>query len=105
MKFHNPTRHHSKVSKKLICILVFAYAKIWFSQDVAEILYIFYRAIILAAAPGEKLPYYPEPLHVFAPRAMQLTVMVDDKKVSVMLEILKFLKLYFSKEEFGIVMK
>ena len=40
------------------------------------------RAIILAAAPGEKLPFYPEPLHVFAPRAMQLTVMVDDKKVS-----------------------
>ncbi|KAH7980184.1 hypothetical protein HPB49_013687 [Dermacentor silvarum] len=38
------------------------------------------RAIILAAAPGEKLPLYPEPQHVFAPRACQLTVMVDDRK-------------------------
>ncbi|XP_052224566.1 DNA (cytosine-5)-methyltransferase 1-like isoform X2 [Dreissena polymorpha] len=38
------------------------------------------RAIILAAAPGEKLPYYPEPLHVFAPRAMQLSVQVDERK-------------------------
>nr|AKR53930.1 DNA (cytosine-5) methyltransferase 1 [Latrunculia apicalis] len=39
------------------------------------------RAIILAAAPGEKLPYFPEPTHCFSPRAVQLTVMVDDKKV------------------------
>uniref|UniRef100_A0A673YD48 DNA (cytosine-5)-methyltransferase n=1 Tax=Salmo trutta TaxID=8032 RepID=A0A673YD48_SALTR len=38
------------------------------------------RAIILAAAPGEKLPRYPEPLHVFAPRACSLNVVVDDKK-------------------------
>uniref|UniRef100_A0A7N6AY15 DNA (cytosine-5)-methyltransferase n=1 Tax=Anabas testudineus TaxID=64144 RepID=A0A7N6AY15_ANATE len=38
------------------------------------------RAIILAAAPGEKLPRYPEPLHVFAPRACSLSVVVDDKK-------------------------
>ncbi|KAL1478241.1 hypothetical protein MTO96_016426 [Rhipicephalus appendiculatus] len=38
------------------------------------------RAIILAAAPGEKLPLYPEPQHVFAPRACQLTVMVDERK-------------------------
>uniref|UniRef100_F7GG75 DNA (cytosine-5)-methyltransferase n=1 Tax=Monodelphis domestica TaxID=13616 RepID=F7GG75_MONDO len=38
------------------------------------------RAIILAAAPGEKLPMFPEPLHVFAPRACQLSVVVDDKK-------------------------
>lgn len=38
------------------------------------------RAIILAAAPGEKLPFFPEPQHVFAPRAMQLSVQVDDKK-------------------------
>lgn len=38
------------------------------------------RAIILAAAPGEKLPLFPEPLHVFAPRACQLSVVVDDKK-------------------------
>ena len=39
------------------------------------------RAIILAAAPGEKLPYYPEPTHCFSPRGVQLTVMVDEKKV------------------------
>ena len=38
------------------------------------------RAIILAAAPGEKLPLYPEPLHVFAPRACSLNVVVDDRK-------------------------
>lgn len=38
------------------------------------------RAIILAAAPGEKLPRYPEPLHVFAPRACSLNVVVDDRK-------------------------
>ncbi|RUS91723.1 hypothetical protein EGW08_000549 [Elysia chlorotica] len=38
------------------------------------------RAIILAAAPGEKLPYYPEPMHAFAPRAMQLSVVVDERK-------------------------
>lgn len=38
------------------------------------------RAIILAAAPGEKLPLFPEPIHVFAPRACQLSVVVDDKK-------------------------
>ncbi|XP_030050731.1 DNA (cytosine-5)-methyltransferase 1-like [Microcaecilia unicolor] len=37
------------------------------------------RANILAAAPGEKLPMFPEPLHVFAPRACQLSVVVDDK--------------------------
>ncbi|XP_014253428.1 DNA (cytosine-5)-methyltransferase 1-like [Cimex lectularius] len=39
------------------------------------------RAIILAAAPGEVLPNFPEPLHVFNPRATQLTIMVDDKKL------------------------
>uniref|UniRef100_A0A6Q2Z553 DNA (cytosine-5)-methyltransferase n=1 Tax=Esox lucius TaxID=8010 RepID=A0A6Q2Z553_ESOLU len=38
------------------------------------------RAIVLASAPGEKLPRYPEPLHVFAPRACSLSVVVDDKK-------------------------
>uniref|UniRef100_A0A672JJ28 DNA (cytosine-5)-methyltransferase n=1 Tax=Salarias fasciatus TaxID=181472 RepID=A0A672JJ28_SALFA len=38
------------------------------------------RAIILAAAPGEKLPHYPEPLHVFAPRACSLSVVVDERK-------------------------
>lgn len=36
------------------------------------------RAIILAAAPGEKLPFYPEPTHTFSPRGIQLTVQVDD---------------------------
>ncbi len=39
------------------------------------------RAIILAAAPGEKLPQYPEPTHVFSPKAVQLTVVVDERKV------------------------
>lgn len=39
------------------------------------------RAIILAAAPGLKLPLFPEPLHVFSSRACQLSVVVDDKKV------------------------
>lgn len=39
------------------------------------------RAIILAAAPGEKLPFYPEPLHVFSPRACSLSVMIGDKKI------------------------
>ncbi|KAJ9600521.1 hypothetical protein L9F63_026341, partial [Diploptera punctata] len=38
------------------------------------------RAIILAAAPGEVLPTFPEPTHVFSPKACQLSVMVDDKK-------------------------
>ena len=42
----------------------------------------FFRAIIIAAAPGEILPKYPEPLHVFNPRATQLSVMIDDKKVN-----------------------
>lgn len=38
------------------------------------------RAIILAAAPGQKLPLFPEPLHVFSSRACQRSVVVDDKK-------------------------
>ncbi|XP_006898898.1 PREDICTED: DNA (cytosine-5)-methyltransferase 1 [Elephantulus edwardii] len=38
------------------------------------------RAIIMAAAPGEKLPLYPEPLHVFAPRACTLSFAVGDRK-------------------------
>ncbi|XP_011402705.2 PREDICTED: DNA (cytosine-5)-methyltransferase 1-like isoform X1 [Amphimedon queenslandica] len=38
------------------------------------------RAIILAAAPGEKLPHFPNPTHVFSPRACQLTVVVNDIK-------------------------
>ena len=46
------------------------------------------RAIILAAAPGEVLPFYPEPTHCFSPRAVQLTVVIDDKKVIVQLSII-----------------
>ncbi|PBC25685.1 DNA (cytosine-5)-methyltransferase PliMCI [Apis cerana cerana] len=40
------------------------------------------RLIILAAAPGEVLPKYPEPTHVFSKRACQLSVIVDNKKYS-----------------------
>ena len=42
-----------------------------------------FRAILIAAAPGEKLPLYPEPTHTFSSRGMQLTVQIDDKKVCV----------------------
>eukprot|EP00794_Sanderia_malayensis_P016015 gene16015-17632_t len=38
------------------------------------------RAIIIAAAPGEVLPCYPEPRHVFSARACQLSVTIDNKK-------------------------
>lgn len=38
--------------------------------------------IILAAAPGQTLPKYPEPTHVFSKRACQLSVLVDNKKVN-----------------------
>ena len=51
-----------------------------------------FRAIILAAAPGEKLPRYPEPLHVFAPRAMSLSVAVDSHKVLLALLIWQFVQ-------------
>jgi len=37
------------------------------------------RAIILAAAPGEVLPYYPEPMHSFLPSAVKLSVRVNDR--------------------------
>ncbi|XP_061936653.1 DNA (cytosine-5)-methyltransferase PliMCI-like isoform X1 [Apis cerana] len=40
------------------------------------------RMIILAAAPGQMLPKYPEPSHVFSKRACQLSVLVDNKKYS-----------------------
>ncbi|XP_024944997.1 DNA (cytosine-5)-methyltransferase PliMCI isoform X2 [Cephus cinctus] len=40
------------------------------------------RLFILAAAPGETLPQYPEPTHVFSKHACQLSVVVDDKKYS-----------------------
>lgn len=38
------------------------------------------RAFILAAAPGEKLPLFPEPTHVFSRRACQLAVVVGKDK-------------------------
>ncbi|KZC13768.1 DNA (cytosine-5)-methyltransferase 1 [Dufourea novaeangliae] len=40
------------------------------------------RMIILAAAPGQKLPNYPEPTNVFSKRACQLSVLVNNKKYS-----------------------
>ena len=43
---------------------------------------LFSRAIILAAAPGEKLPSFPEPTHAFSRRSSNLSVVVDNKKVS-----------------------
>ena len=36
------------------------------------------RLIILAAAPGEKLPPYPEPKHVFFHSEAPLSVRIDD---------------------------
>ncbi|OXU20811.1 hypothetical protein TSAR_006495 [Trichomalopsis sarcophagae] len=38
------------------------------------------RMIILAAAPGEVLPKYPNPLHVFSKSACNLSVVIDNKK-------------------------
>lgn len=38
------------------------------------------RAILIAAAPGEILPKYPECQHVFAPKGLALSVTIDDKK-------------------------
>jgi len=38
------------------------------------------RLIIMAAAPGEQLPLYPEPKHVFNRRGSSLTVQVGEKK-------------------------
>nr|ASM42030.1 DNMT1 [Pogonomyrmex barbatus] len=38
------------------------------------------RMILIAAAPGEILPKYPEPTHVFNKRCCSLTVMIDNKK-------------------------
>ena len=37
------------------------------------------RAFLLAAAPGEKLPMFPEPTHVFSRRGCQLSVTVDKR--------------------------
>lgn len=38
------------------------------------------RLIIMAAAPGYKLPLYPEPTNVFSRRACSLTVTIDGKR-------------------------
>jgi len=38
------------------------------------------RAILIAAAPGEILPSYPEPQHVFAAKGLSLSVTIDNKK-------------------------
>jgi DNA (cytosine-5)-methyltransferase 1 len=38
------------------------------------------RAILLAAAPGETLPHYPEPHHVFSPQACHLSVEMEGKR-------------------------
>ncbi|XP_060841816.1 DNA (cytosine-5)-methyltransferase 1-like [Rhopalosiphum padi] len=38
------------------------------------------RLIIMAAAPGETLPFYPEPIHVFNRKSSSLSVQVGDKK-------------------------
>uniref|UniRef100_F6XUV4 DNA (cytosine-5)-methyltransferase 1 n=1 Tax=Ciona intestinalis TaxID=7719 RepID=F6XUV4_CIOIN len=38
------------------------------------------RAIILAAAPGEQLPLYPEPLHTFSTRGGSLSAQVGDTR-------------------------
>lgn len=37
--------------------------------------------ILLAAAPGEILPRYPNPLYVFSKSACNLNVVIDNKKV------------------------
>ena len=39
------------------------------------------RAIVLAAAPGEVLPQFPEPTYCFSTRAGSLSVVIDDRKV------------------------
>jgi len=40
------------------------------------------RLILLAAAPGETLPLYPEPRHVFSPQACHLSVEIDGARFS-----------------------
>lgn len=42
---------------------------------------LYFRLIILAAAPGQTLPNCPEPTHVFARRCCRLSVIVDNRKV------------------------
>ena len=62
--------------------------------------FVFFRAIILAAAPGEILPLYPEPRHVFSSHACQLSVSIDNKRVSRMLEA-NFAVLFFIGKFYG----
>jgi len=40
------------------------------------------RCILLAAAPGETLPFYPEPKHVFSPQACHLSVEIEGTRFS-----------------------
>lgn len=40
------------------------------------------RCFLLAAAPGEKLPNYPEPVHVFSNRGASLNILLDEKNFS-----------------------
>ncbi|GLH01282.1 DNA (Cytosine-5)-methyltransferase PliMCI [Gryllus bimaculatus] len=56
------------------------HAMAWHFGNKPVVGYINCRLIIIAAAPGLKLPKYPEPTHVFSLRASQLSCMIDDKK-------------------------
>jgi len=47
------------------------------------------RTILLAAAPGEVLPFYPEPMHTFSPKALQLSVTIDSVRYDSPLQRLK----------------
>lgn len=55
---------------------------------------LFFRVIILAAAPGEILPVFPEPTHTFILNATHLAVNIDQKRVRILL-ISIFLYSYF----------
>jgi len=37
------------------------------------------KLILMAVAPGEKLPFYPEPTHVFNPRNSNTLVQIGGK--------------------------
>lgn len=76
------------LDRKNVCVCVFLYACMHTQGGGSACCFRYWhyicftiRAIILAAAPGEILPNYPEPTHVFNLKACQLSVMVDDKKV------------------------
>lgn len=38
------------------------------------------RAFIIAAAPGEILPYFPEPTHCFSGKGLSLSVTIDTRR-------------------------